>query len=135
MRSSVRQCLREEGTRIFTDKGVLLSRDCKEYYVQDSAAPIRAVSGELMGVVLAFRDVSEQHRLNGEMVYRATHDSLTGVTNRNEFSRRLTLLATEAGQSKAHHALIFLDLDRFKLVNDAVGHAAGDELLKQVALC
>lgn len=134
MRSSVRQCLRDGSAKSLTDKAVLISRDCKEYYIQDSAAPIRTAGGDLLGVVLAFRDVSEQHRLNGEMAYRATHDSLTGVTNRNEFSRRLSLLATEAGETNTQHALIFLDLDRFKLVNDAVGHAAGDELLKQVAL-
>lgn len=132
LRSSVRQCLHDGAAKSLTDKAVLISRDCKEYYVQDSAAPIRTAGGELLGAVLAFRDVSEQHRLNGEMVYRATHDSLTGVTNRNEFSRRLALLATEAVESNMQHALIFLDLDRFKLVNDAVGHAAGDELLKQV---
>jgi len=133
IRSSVRQCLLNGATRKVAERTLLTSKDCREYYVDDSASPLKDSSGKVLGIVLVFRDVTERYRLNEEVKYRATHDSLTGVVNRDEFNRRLKLLVSEATESKVRHALIFIDLDRFKLVNDAVGDAAGDELLKQVS--
>jgi diguanylate cyclase (GGDEF)-like protein/PAS domain S-box-containing protein len=112
---------------------VLISLDGQEYFIEHSAAPIRSAVGETLGVVLVFRDVSEQRRLNHEMNYRATHDTLTGLFNRDEFERRLQLALASAHLGEAEYALMYIDLDQFKLVNDAGGHAAGDRLLKQVA--
>jgi diguanylate cyclase (GGDEF)-like protein len=77
--------------------------------------------------------VSEQHRLSDEMSYRATHDALTGLYNRDEFERRLQKTLMAAQSDRTAHTLMYMDLDQFKLVNDAGGHAAGDRLLKHVA--
>ena len=112
---------------------VLVSRDGTERAIEDSAAPIRRENGEVLGAVLVFHDVTEQRRLSGEMTYRATHDALTGLLNRTEFESRLEQLLGSAGEQDAEHALLFLDLDQFKLVNDACGHSAGDQLLQQVS--
>jgi diguanylate cyclase (GGDEF)-like protein/PAS domain S-box-containing protein len=119
----------------FTDAGdyaILLGRDGREYCIENSAAPIRSASGETIGAVLVFRDVSEKIHLHREMTWRATHDRFTGLLNREEFERRLQLALDGARDGEARHALMYIDLDRFKLVNDAAGHAAGDRLLRHV---
>lgn len=112
---------------------LLISRDGFEFGIEDSAAPIRGAGGEILGVVLVFHDVSEQRRLSGEMTYRATHDALTGLVNRAEFDTRLLRTLRHAHDNDSHHALLYIDLDQFKLVNDACGHAIGDQLLQQVS--
>jgi diguanylate cyclase (GGDEF)-like protein/PAS domain S-box-containing protein len=115
------------------DRSILLARTGKEFGVQGSSAPLWGGHGVLLGAVLVFQDVTEQRRLNGEMSYRATHDALTGLTNRAEFEARLGRTLVKAHQERSEHALLYIDLDQFKLVNDACGHAAGDQLLSQVA--
>ena len=112
---------------------LLVSRNGVEFGVEDSAAPIRNAAGEVLGAVLVFHDVTEQRRLSGEMTYRATHDALTGLVNRAEFEVRLRRTLNKALDDKSVHALLYIDLDQFKLVNDACGHAVGDELLQQVS--
>ena len=112
---------------------LLISRHGDEFGIEDSAAPIRNESGEILGVVLVFHDVTEQRRLSGEMSYRATHDTLTGLVNRTEFETRLRRTLHQAHENRSEHTLLFIDLDQFKLVNDACGHSAGDQLLQQVA--
>ena len=112
---------------------LLISRDGTEFGIEDSAAPIRNAADEVLGVVLVFHDVSEQRRLSGEMTYRATHDALTGLVNREEFETRLLRTLRQAHDNHSHHALLYIDLDQFKLVNDACGHAIGDRLLQQVS--
>ncbi|MEK8051884.1 EAL domain-containing protein [Ideonella sp. DXS22W] len=112
---------------------LLISRDGTEYGVEDSAAPIRSEQGTVLGTVLVFHDVTEQRRLSGEMNWRASHDPLTGLVNRTEFESRLARVLKAAQEERSHHALLFIDLDQFKLVNDTCGHAAGDQLLQQVA--
>ncbi|MCV2359387.1 EAL domain-containing protein [Paucibacter sp. TC2R-5] len=126
-------CLKE-GRKIAQSAPILLiSRTGEEYGVQDSVAPIRNDQGAIFGVVLVFHDVTEQRRLSGEMTYRATHDALTGLINRSEFELRLRRVLEQAQGDRSQHALLYIDLDQFKLVNDACGHAVGDQLLKQVA--
>lgn len=112
---------------------VLISRNGNEFGIEESAAPIRRPNGDLLGVVLAFHDVTEQRRLSGEMSYRASHDLLTGLVNRAEFETRLSRTLAKAHEDFSAHALLYIDLDQFKLVNDACGHSVGDQLLKQVA--
>ena len=112
---------------------LLISKDGTEYGIQDSAAPILNAQGEMLGVVLVFHDVSEQRRLSGEMTYRATHDALTGLVNRAEFEARMLRTLRHAQENNSQHALMYIDLDQFKLVNDACGHAIGDQLLQQVS--
>lgn len=129
----VAACLAEGKTVGLAPKTLLIARDGTEYGIQDSAAPIRSPQGEMLGVVLVFHDVSEQRRLSGEMTYRATHDSLTGLVNRAEFESRLLRTLRHAQENDSNHALLYIDLDQFKLVNDACGHAIGDQLLQQVS--
>lgn len=112
---------------------VLISRQGNEFGIEDSAAPIRNPSGDILGVVLVFHDVTEQRRLSGEMSYRATHDALTGLVNRAEFESQLSRTLEKAREEGSEHALLYIDLDQFKLVNDACGHSVGDRLLQQVA--
>jgi diguanylate cyclase (GGDEF)-like protein/PAS domain S-box-containing protein len=133
VRSPVRVSLSEDRSVGLADHTILISRDCQEYYIEGSAGQIRNAAGETLGVVLVVRDVSGQRRLNDEMKYRATHDALTGLLNRDEFERRLQLALAAAHGGEAEYALMYVDLDRFNLVNDAAGHAAGDQVLKQVA--
>lgn len=112
---------------------VLLRRDGAQFGIEDSAAPIRDLYGTVLGAVLVFHDVSERQRLSREMTWRATHDALTGLTNRAEFEVRLAHSLRLAQSDDRQHVLLFIDLDEFKAVNDTAGHAAGDDLLCQVA--
>ncbi|WP_018150110.1 EAL domain-containing protein [Leeia oryzae] len=112
---------------------MLISRFGAEFGIEDSASPIRTESGDLLGVVLVFRDVTEQRRLSSEMTFRATHDPLTGLINRTEFESTLQQFLSRAQEEHSEHALMYIDLDQFKLVNDACGHAVGDLLLQQVS--
>lgn len=111
---------------------ILIARDGTEYPIEDSAAPIRASNGEIMGVVLIFHDVTQSRYLARQLSWQANHDDLTGLFNRRTFERQLTDAIVGARSQKQHHVLCFLDLDQFKAVNDTCGHAAGDELLCQV---
>jgi diguanylate cyclase (GGDEF)-like protein/PAS domain S-box-containing protein len=132
-RNPVAVCLESAQATDVDRETVLISRTGSQYGIEDSAAPIRNGKGEVLGAVLVFRDVTEQRRLSGEMSYRATHDALTGLSNRSEFENRLRRLLLSAQEDHSEHALLYIDLDQFKLVNDACGHAVGDELLQQVA--
>ncbi len=129
----VATCLKQGRIVGLANHTVLISRHGEEFGIEDSAAPIRNAQGAILGVVLVFHDVTEQRRLSGEMSYRATHDSLTGLVNRVEFESRLRRALNSAHEDGSHHALMYIDLDQFKLVNDACGHAVGDQLLQQVS--
>ncbi|WP_205737872.1 EAL domain-containing protein [Granulosicoccus antarcticus] len=131
--SSVSACLRE-GRRVSRKHDLVLrARGAREYGVEDSASPILDAQGQLLGVVLAVRDVSEQRRLSQLMTHRATVDELTQTFNRSEFEVRLSALIDEVQERPGEHALMFIDLDQFKLVNDTCGHPVGDLLLRQIA--
>lgn len=111
---------------------VLFSRSGQRRSIRDSAAPVRTPEGELLGAVLVFQDVTQAHALQKELAHSAVHDSLTELPNRKAFERALTEGIDQARQGQREHALCFVDLDRFKAVNDNAGHAAGDALLRQV---
>jgi diguanylate cyclase (GGDEF)-like protein/PAS domain S-box-containing protein len=111
---------------------VLLGRNGSEYAVEDSAAPIRDRDGAIIGVVLVFHDVSDSRQLAIQLSHQAAHDPLTGLFNRREFERRLGLALETLALQPKQHALLYLDLDQFKIVNDTCGHGAGDELLRQI---
>ena len=131
--SPATRCLAEGINSGLAHHTLLISRDGQEYGIEDSAAPIRDGAGALLGVVLVFHDVSEQRRISNEMSFRATHDELTGLVNRAEFEARLERVHRRATEDGSANAMMFIDLDQFKLVNDACGHAMGDELLCQVS--
>ena len=112
----------------------LLSReDDKEFAVEVRVAAIRDTDNQALGVVLVFHDTTELTSLSHRLSYQASHDSLTGLLNRHEFEARLELALESARHENIEHVLCYMDLDRFKVVNDTCGHVAGDELLKQLA--
>lgn len=103
------------------------------YWARQSIAPIRDNNGEITHFVAIQEDITEERRVHEENRYFAIHDMLTGLINRMEFERRLARVVSTAKQSASHHALCFVDLDQFKIINDTCGHVAGDELLRQLA--
>ncbi|MET1083535.1 MAG: EAL domain-containing protein [Burkholderiales bacterium] len=114
------------------DQTVLICRDGREISIDTSVAPILDSSDITIGAVLVFRDVTAQRKLAQQLSHQATHDTLTKLVNRGEFERRLTHLLASASPY-APHALLYLDLDQFKVVNDTCGHAGGDDLLRQIS--
>lgn len=111
---------------------VLINKDGKRFAIEDSAAPIRDKQGNILGVILVFHDVSSARSMAEQLSWQASHDSLTGLINRLEFEVRLDHLL-EKENDQHSHALVYMDLDQFKVVNDTCGHIAGDELLKQLS--
>ncbi len=112
---------------------LLVGRTGEHYAVEDSAAPIRNAKGKITGSVLVFRDVTAARAMANQLSWQATHDPLTGLTNRREFERCLGKLLASGQEDGSQHVLLYLDLDQFKIVNDTSGHIAGDELLRQIA--
>jgi diguanylate cyclase (GGDEF)-like protein/PAS domain S-box-containing protein len=133
MPSIVAECIDKVHVTNLADRAVLVSRSGEHFAIQDSVAPIVAVDGSAVGAVLVFTNVTESRRMAREIAHQATHDALTGLVNRREFEKRLQQALLNARQSGIQHALCYIDLDRFKFVNDTAGHVAGDELLRQVA--
>lgn len=130
----VRVCLRSRGNYRIPGHPILLSAtDAAEYSVEVNVSPIADEDGSLTGAVLVFHDVTELRGLAREMSYQASHDMLTGLVNRREFELRLEAAIQTAVSEGMHHAVCYLDLDQFKVVNDTCGHLAGDEFLRQLA--
>ncbi|ROM78220.1 PAS domain S-box protein [Pseudomonas brassicacearum] len=94
-------------------------------------APIRH-AGKVSGAVLVLHDMTQERQYIANLSWQATHDALTGLANRREFEYRLEQALHNLSRQVGRHALMFLDLDQFKLVNDTCGHAAGDELLRHI---
>jgi diguanylate cyclase (GGDEF)-like protein/PAS domain S-box-containing protein len=129
--SPVEECLRHMRPFYLQDGAVLVSRGGDRMNVQDSAAPVRTASGEIIGAVLVFQDITRAHELQKQLTHSALHDALTGLPNRAAFELALQeVRRSVVGDQRA--TLCFLDLDRFKIVNDSAGHAAGDALLRLV---
>jgi len=114
---------------------VMVSHDGEhEHSVELSASPIRGPGDSISGSVVVFHDVGELRGLTRKMSYQATHDPMTGLINRREFERRLDEAMDSAHSEEAIHMLFYMDLDRFKAVNDSCGHLAGDNMLREVAM-
>ena len=130
----VQECL---STRLRVNvgrRGLMLTREgSDERSVDLTASPLKNQRGELSGAVVVIRDVSELRGLTRQISYQATHDALTGLVNRREFERRTEDALTNARNNGGHHVFCYLDLDRFKAVNDTSGHLAGDNMLREVA--
>jgi len=125
-------CLHDGRVLRHEDRHSLLRRDGRRFSIRDSAAPIRNQDGRIVGAVVVFHDTTEMQHLTNKMAFLASHDSLTGLLNRHEFEVRLQQILESARTSGRQHAVCYLDLDQFKIVNDTCGHVAGDELLKQL---
>jgi len=126
------RCLHEGRAVDLADGVLLVRRDGTEVAIGDSAAPLRDRNGATIGVVIVFHDVTERRRAARTLAHDATHDALTGLVSRKEFERRLARVLAEVAAGVGEHALCYLDLDRFKLVNDAGGHEAGDSVLRTI---
>jgi diguanylate cyclase (GGDEF)-like protein/PAS domain S-box-containing protein len=114
------------------DHSVLLTRTGQEVAIQESAAPICDRQGRVIGAVIVFHDVTKERRLKRALSYQASHDALTGLINRREFDNRLHAAVLSAQRGEGAYALLYIDLDQFKVVNDTCGHQAGDRLLRDV---
>ena len=127
------QVLHENRSVAFTRQVALVRRDGSLLAIDDGAAPIRDRRRRVIGGVTVFRDVTVARSMSQRITWAATHDALTGLVNRQEFEDRVDAALATARNSAKRHALLFMDLDRFKVVNDTAGHGAGDLLLKQVS--
>lgn len=112
---------------------VLIRRDGTESAIEDSAAPIHDRTGIVVGAVIVFHDVSAARAMSIQMTHAAQHDVLTKLPNRLLLSDRIAQSIAAARRQKKSLAVIFLDLDHFKYINDSLGHAAGDALLHSVS--
>jgi diguanylate cyclase (GGDEF)-like protein/PAS domain S-box-containing protein len=112
---------------------LLVRRDGTESPIEDSIAPIHNRNNEVTGAVIVFHDVSETRAMAQKMLHMAQHDFLTGLANRALLTERLTRAVGLAQRKKKQVALLFVDLDNFKQINDSLGHAIGDKLLQSVA--
>lgn len=129
----VELCLKCGEILELADHTLLIRDDGEEVAIADSAAPIRDRSGSIIGAVMVFHDVGHARKLARQLSYQATHDALTGLYNRRAFEEQLKGALESAREEEREHALCYLDLDQFKVVNDTCGHIAGDEMLKQLA--
>lgn len=111
----------------------LASASGEHFVVEQSAAPLRDETGNIRGAVIVLRNVTESRKIEARLAWQASHDALTGLLNRSAFERRLHDLIADARAGRGPHALVYLDLDQFKVVNDTCGHAAGDRLLRNLS--
>jgi diguanylate cyclase (GGDEF)-like protein/PAS domain S-box-containing protein len=131
---AIERCLKDKRVVANLPHLTMLSRDGHHFSVESAVAPVCLDNGELIGAVLIFHDVTESKRLMRRLGFEASHDALTGLVNRREFELRLTRALERARtQPDGSAALLYMDLDQFKIVNDTCGHSAGDDLLKLLA--
>jgi diguanylate cyclase (GGDEF)-like protein/PAS domain S-box-containing protein len=131
----VEQCVKTGYSFSIPGQIMLVERDSRnEFAVDVRVSPLRDAEGDLRGVVVVFHDTTELSVLTHRLSYQASHDALTGLLNRREFEARLELALESSRNDDVEHALCYMDMNQFKVVNDTCGHVAGDELLKQLAV-
>jgi len=127
--------IHEDKTVKLTPNCILIRRDGSESSIEDSAAPIHDRSGLITGAVIVFHDVTESRAMTEEMSHLAQHDILTDLPNRMLLKDRISQAIATARRNNTKVAVLFLDLDGFKDINDSLGHAVGDNVLQSVAKC
>jgi diguanylate cyclase (GGDEF)-like protein/PAS domain S-box-containing protein len=129
----VEVCLNKKITLYGQRDITFLNREGTELKLDYVTSPIRNRYHEIIGTVMIFRDITEEHELAQQLEYQAKHDALTGLTNRAAMEDHLEQLISNLKQSAEVHALCYIDLDQFKIVNDTCGHIAGDQLLQRIS--
>jgi len=132
-RDSMEMAVEQNRSVGLTVNCVLIRRDGFESAIEDSAAPIHDRAGLVSGAVIVFHDVSAARAMSLQMTHAAQHDVVTNLPNRLLLNDRITQAIARARRQKKSLAVIFLDLDRFKYINDSLGHATGDQLIQSVA--
>ena len=127
------RAVRRDQTVHLPANSILVRRDGFEIPVEDSVAPIHDGEGQVAGAVIVFRDVSLARAMARQMTHSAEHDFLTGLPNRMLLNDRISQAIALAARHKKSVAVLFLDLDGFKHINDSLGHPLGDKLLQSVA--
>ena len=130
--SPVGLVLQTNKPRVLAADTLLIKRDGTEIAIEDSTAPIHNWDGQLTGVVIVFHDVSAAKAMAKKMEHSAQHDYLTNLPNRLLLNDRIAQAITLANRHHTQLAVLYLDLDNFKHINDSLGHAAGDKLLQSV---
>lgn len=126
-------CLANRQVEVLENHAALVRGDGKIIPIEATTAPMRNDEGEVIGAVMVFQDVSQQRRMSRQLSYQASHDMLTGLYNRRMFEEQVEAVLLNVLNEDRHHAMCYVDLDQFKIVNDTCGHIAGDELLRQLA--
>jgi diguanylate cyclase (GGDEF)-like protein/PAS domain S-box-containing protein len=125
--------MQEDKTARVTTSCIVVRRDGSEVEIDNTVTPIHADDGSLAGTVVAFHDVSAARAKSLEMSHLAQHDFLTGLPNRMLFNDRLAQAISMAERQDKQLAVMFVDLDHFKKINDSLGHGVGDKVLQSVA--
>lgn len=130
----VSRCLAERRQVSLGRRALMLTvDDGRELSVELTASPIIGAGDTVAGAVVIMHDVTEMRGLTRRISYQAAHDALTGLANRSEFERRVQEAIESGREDGAHSVLCYMDLDRFKAVNDTCGHLAGDNMLREIA--
>ncbi|WP_261640211.1 diguanylate cyclase [Erwinia mallotivora] len=124
---------RRKFTSDLDEELMLRNRAGEQFDIHFSITPLKTQEGEMIGSVIVIQDVSESRKTMRQLSYNASHDMLTRLPNRVSFEQSLQQLLLSASDEQQTHALVFIDLDRFKAVNDSAGHAAGDALLHEIS--
>jgi len=133
VRNPMQLAVKQDETVRLTSHCVLIRRDGYESAIEDSTAPIHSRRGQVIGAVMVFHDVSEARAMALKMTHLAQHDLLTDLPNRLLLNDRITQAISLSHRQSKPLAVLFLDLDGFKHINDSLGHAIGDKLLRLVA--
>lgn len=132
-RSEINSNLTNNGIQRSLFDFTLTKKDGTKFEVEHTIAPIIDQNKKVLGAVIILRDVTEVRTMEKRLSFQASHDSLTSLINRREFEVRLQQTIRKAQIEQVTHSICFLDLDKFKIINDTSGHAAGDEYLKQIS--
>lgn len=132
-RKEIKQSLTSSHSKPSLFDFTLTQPDGSIFEIEHTIAPIIDLDKNILGAVIILRDVTEMRNMEKRLSYQASHDTLTGLINRREFEIRLKQTIRNAQSEQKTHSVCFLDLDKFKVINDTSGHAAGDEFLKQIS--